>query len=130
MTKVYDDTNTGIIGANDYKQKDTHPDQRGRCNVNGLWYWVSGWDKKAGNRSFTSLAFTLMTQSEVDTMMEKRAAKQQPQQGQQGQQAQAQAQGQQQQQRAAPQQAAPQQQQSAPPVYNEPPMDFDDDIPF
>ena len=128
MTKVYDDTNTGIIGANDYKQKDTHPDQRGRCNVNGLWYWVSGWDKKAGNRSFTSLAFTLMTQSEVDTMMEKRAAKQQPQQGQQGQQAQAQ--GQQQQQQAAPQQAAPQQQQSAPPVYNEPPMDFDGVIPF
>lgn len=119
MTKVYDDTNTGIIGANDYKQKDTHPDQRGRCNVNGLWYWVSGWDKKAGNRSFTSLAFTLMTQSEVDTMMEKRAAKQQPQQA-----------APQRPQQAAPQQAAPQQQQSAPPVHNEPPMDFDGDIPF
>lgn len=122
MAKVYDDTNTGIIGVNDYKQKDTHPDQRGRCNVAGLWYWVSGWDKKAGNRSFTSLAFTLMTQSEVDTMLEKRAAKDKPQQSQ--------GQGQQQ---AAPQQqqAAPQQQQqSAPPVYNEPPMDFDDDTPF
>lgn len=121
--KTYDDTNTGIIGVNDYKQKDTHPDQRGRANVNGLWYWVSGWDKQAGARQFTSLAFTLMTQEEVDNMLAKRAAKQAPQQA-----------APQQQQQAAPRQqtaAAPQQQQQpAPPVYNEPPTDFDDDIPF
>lgn len=35
-----------------------------------------------------------------------------------------------QQQRQAPPQQRPQKPQSAPPVYNEPPMDFDDDIPF
>lgn len=116
--KQYDDTNTGIIGKNDYKQKETHPDQRGRVNVAGLWYWVSGWDKNAGGRSFTSLAFTEMTQDEVDKMMAKRAEKSAPQQRPQ-----------QQQQQAPTQQQAPAQQ-TPPTQNNEPPMDFDDDIPF
>lgn len=124
MSKEYDDTNTGIIGTNDYKQKDTHPDQKGRVNVNGLWYWVSGWDKVSNGRKFTSLAFTLMTQGEVDAMMEKRKAKQAPQQG---------AQQQQTKQQAAPNKPEPQaQQQSIPEGHpaGEPPMDFDEDIPF
>lgn len=120
-TKQYDDTNTGIIGINDYKQKDTHPDMRGRINVAGIWYWLSGWNKNANGRSFTSLALTEMTQGEVDVMLEKRAKKQQPQERPQQQQ---------QQQTQQRQQTAAQQPQSAPPVYNEPPMDFDDDIPF
>ena len=121
MSKEYDDTNTGIIGTNDYKQKDTHPDQKGRVNVNGLWYWVSGWDKVSNSRKFTSLAFTLMTQGEVDAMMEKRKAKQAPQQGAQ----------QQTQQQAAPK-SGPTPQQSIPEGHpaGEAPMDFDEDIPF
>lgn len=114
--KQYDDTNTGIIGKNDYKQKDTHPDQRGRVNIKGLWFWVSGWDKMVNGRKFTSLAFTEMTQAEVDNMMAKRAAKQAPQQ-----------QSQQQQQ---PQQQAPAQQPPAGHPSQEPLMDFDKDIPF
>ena len=115
--KQYDDTNTGIIGKNDYKQKDTHPDQRGRVNIKGLWFWVSGWDKQANGRTFTSLAFTEMTQAEVDTMMEKRAAKQAPQQPQQ-----------QQPQRQAPAQQPPARQEGEPnPDANQ---NFDEDIPF
>lgn len=121
--KQYDDTNTGIIGKNDYKQKETHPDQRGRVNVAGLWYWISGWDKQAGGRSFTSLAFTEMTQDEVDKMMAKRAEKSAPQQRPQQQQ--------QQQPQQQSQQPPAQQQQTPPTQNNEPPMDnFDDDIPF
>ena len=115
--KQYDDINNGIIGKNDYKQKDKQPDQRGRVNIKGLWFWVSGWDKMANGRQFTSLAFTEMTQAEVDTMMEKRAAKSAPQQPQQ------------------PQQQAQAPAQQTPPVFagypsQEPPMDFDDEIPF
>lgn len=111
--KVYDDTNTGIIGINDYKQKDTHPDVRGRINVGGIWYWLSGWNKQSGNRAFTSLAVTEMTQAEVDTLMEKKAAKQAPQQ------------------RQTQQQQAPVQQQAQPQPQQVPPTgDFDDDIPF
>lgn len=117
--KQYDDTNTGIVGANDYKQKDTHPDIRGRVNVEGIWYWMSGWKKQSGGREFHSLALTQMTQAEVDTMMEKRAAKNAPQQRARQQQPQ------QQQQQRPQQQAAP-----AGHPANEPPMDFDDDIPF
>lgn len=117
--KQYDDTNTGIIGTNDYKQKDTHPDMRGRINVDGLWYWVSGWNKQANGRQFTSLALTLMTQAEVDTMMEKRRAKQAPQQG-------AQQQQQRQQAPAAQQPPARQEGQHNPDAQ----QDFDDDIPF
>ena len=115
--KTYNDENTGIIGKNDYKQKDTHPDQRGRVNIKGLWFWVSGWDKQANGRTFTSLAFTEMTQAEVDTMMEKRAAKQAPQQPQQ-----------QQPQRQAPAQQPPARHEGEPnPDANQ---NFDEDIPF
>jgi len=118
----YDDTNTGIIGSNDYKQQDKHPDQRGRANVGGIWYWISGWNKGANGRNFTSLAFTEMTQAEVDTMMQKRAEKNQPQQRPQQQ-----APAQQQQ----PQQAQTQNQPTGhAAASNNPPMDFDDDIPF
>ncbi|WJN64549.1 ssDNA binding protein [Erwinia phage Papaline] len=125
--KVYNDENTGIIGKNDYKQKETHPDQRGRCNVDGIWYWVSGWDKNANGRTFTSLAFTMMTQAEVDTMLEKRAAKQAPQQAAQQRQ---QPQQQQTQQQSAPQQNTAQNPDGTPHQSSEPPMDFDSDIPF
>lgn len=122
MAQQYDDTNTGIIGSNDFKQKDSHPDQRGRINIGGLWYWLSGWDKHKNGRTFTSLAATLMTQDEVDKMMEKRAQKERPQQPPANQQPQQQPQTRQQQ----PQQ---QQQQSNQNPDNTP-NDFDDDIPF
>ena len=65
----YNDLNTGIIGANGFKKQDTHPDVRGRINVEGIWYWVSGWNKKAGNYEFTSLALTIMTQEQVDAIV-------------------------------------------------------------
>lgn len=125
MAKQFDDTNTGIIGVNDYKQKDTHPDQRGRANIGGIWYWVSGWDKTAGGRNFTSLAFTEMTQDEADKVIQKQAEKQRPQQGSQQRQQQA---GSQQQSQQKQQQTQQQSTQSS--GSNEPPMDFDDDIPF
>lgn len=116
QAKQYDDTNTGIIGHNDFKTDAKHPDQKGRVNVGGVWYWLSGWNKTSGNRSFTSLALTIMTQGDVDKMMEKRAAKNAPQQA------------------AQQQQAQPQQQQSAPATQNNEPQgempDFDSDIPF
>ena len=122
----YNDLNTGIIGANGYKKQDTHPDVRGRINVEGIWYWVSGWTKKAGDNEFTSLALTIMTQEQVDEMMRKREEKAKAK-------AQPQAAAQQQQPRQQPsvQQQAPAQQQAQNSNYNpNEPKDFDDDIPF
>jgi hypothetical protein len=119
----YSDVNTGIIGSNGFKKDPKHPDVRGRINVDGIWYWVSGWNKQANGNEFTSLALTIMTQEQVDEMMRKREekakAKAQPQAGAQ----------QQRQQPSAQQQQAPVQQQQS--NYNpDEPKDFDDDIPF
>ena len=120
----FNDLNTGILGSNGFKKAENHPDVRGRINVEGIWYWVSGWNKKAGNTEFTSLALTIMTQEQVDEMMRKREekakAKAQPQ---------AAAQQQRQQPSAQQQQAPAQQQQNGNYNPNEP-KDFDDDIPF
>lgn len=122
----YNDLNTGIIGANGFKKDEKHPDIRGRINVEGIWYWVSGWTKKAGDNEFTSLALTIMTQEQVDEMMRKREEKAKAK-------AQPQAAAQQQQPRQQPtqQQQAPAQQSQGNSAYNpNEPKDFDDDIPF
>lgn len=119
MAQVYDDTNTGIIGKNSYKEKDNHPDIRGRINIDGIWYWLSGWEKTSNGQTFHSLAATIMTQEQVDKMLAKRAAKQAPQQA-----------AQQRQQQQQPQQQAPAQQQPTTWAREEPSQDFDDDIPF
>jgi hypothetical protein len=71
--KVYDNTNTGVLAKNGMKVKDNHPDARGRCNIEGMWYWISGWAKFNGNdgSKFQSLAFTAMTQEDVDKYINK-----------------------------------------------------------
>ena len=122
----YSDVNTGIIGPNGFKKDPKHPDVRGRINVDGIWYWVSGWNKQANGNEFTSLALTIMTQEQVDEMMRKREekakAKAQPQ---------AAAQQQRQQPSATQQQAPAQQQAPQSSGYNpNEPQDFDSDIPF
>lgn len=123
----FNDLNTGILGSNGFKKAENHPDVRGRINVEGIWYWVSGWNKKAGNTEFTSLALTIMTQEQVDEMMRKREEKAKAK-------AQPQAAAQQQQPRQQPtqqQQAPAQQQAPQSSAYNpNEPKDFDDDIPF
>jgi len=35
--------NSGILFKNKDKQKDTDPDSKGDCDVEGIKYWVSGW---------------------------------------------------------------------------------------
>lgn len=123
----YSDVNTGIIGSNGFKKDPKHPDVRGRINVDGIWYWVSGWNKQANGNEFTSLALTIMTQEQVDEMMRKREEKAKAK-------AQPQAAAQQQQPRQQPtqqQQAPAQQQAPQSSAYNpNEPQDFDSDIPF
>lgn len=50
--------NAGILGLNDRKEKDSHPDRKGSCIIDGVEYWVSGWDKVNQYGPFISLAFT------------------------------------------------------------------------
>jgi hypothetical protein len=50
--------NSGILGRNLRKEKDTHPTHSGRCTVGGVEYWISAWVKEGQDGSkFFSLAF-------------------------------------------------------------------------
>lgn len=122
---AFNDDMSGIISPNDFKNQPNQPDQRGRIKVAGIWYYISGWNKTSGDRSFTTLAITEMTLEQAQEVERKQAAKRLTQ-TQARQQQTAPAQGQQQSQQAP----AQQQQAQSPAPSQEPPMDFDDDIPF
>lgn len=48
----YDNNNSGMLARNERKQKDTHPDYSGSCEVDGVEYWISAWINtgKAGGK--------------------------------------------------------------------------------
>lgn len=52
----YDNTNRGAIFKNDRKEKDTHPDYRGKINVDGVDKEISLWIKesKDGKKFFSA----------------------------------------------------------------------------
>lgn len=52
-----DRDNSGTLSVNDRKAKPNHPDHRGKATINGVEYWVSGWNKTGPNGPFVSLAF-------------------------------------------------------------------------
>jgi hypothetical protein len=57
--------NSGVMFANDRKEKDTHPDRTGNAMIDGRKYWVSGWIKQDRNgKPFLSLAFKPQDQAE------------------------------------------------------------------
>lgn len=64
MTKEYDNTNRGILFVNDRKEKDTHPDLKGSININGVEYWLSGWNKETQKGSAISLSVKLKEQAD------------------------------------------------------------------
>jgi len=59
----YDNSNKGTLGKNKRKEKETHPDYSGKCEIDGKGYYISAWLKTAGPSSqnpgekFFSLAF-------------------------------------------------------------------------
>lgn len=128
--KKFDGDMAGIFGPNSFKTEAKHPDIRGRERIRGIWFWMSAWQKKNADGSiYWTSSFTEMTAEEAkkyeDQLQARLAAKNNPtpQQGSWGAQQQ------------------PQQQQAQTPVKaqdpagnplpnSEPPVDFDDDIPF
>lgn len=58
--------NGGSLFDNDRKERDTHPDRRGKALIGGVWYWVSAWDKYPdGKAAFLSLSFEPMTEEHI-----------------------------------------------------------------
>ena len=51
---AYDNTNRWTLNKNDRKEKDTHPDYKGKLNVDGVDYWIDGWIKEGANGKFIS----------------------------------------------------------------------------
>ena len=54
---AYDNTNKGTISKNEKKNSEKHPDYKGKANIDGTDYWISGWIKKGQHGTFLSLAF-------------------------------------------------------------------------
>ncbi len=59
----YSNEKSGVLFKNDRKEKETHPDYKGSCEIEGQEYWISAWiktgkegSKRAGEK-FMSLAF-------------------------------------------------------------------------
>ena len=50
--------NYGSISKNTRKEKANHPDIRGSATIDGVEYWVAGWQKTNDKGTYYSLAFT------------------------------------------------------------------------
>ena len=57
MSQQYDDSNSGALFANDKEGNDRRPDYKGKLNVAGKEYRISGWIRtpKSGGKKFMSL---------------------------------------------------------------------------
>lgn len=49
--------NSGTLGKNERRQKDTHPTHSGKCQIEGKEYWISAWVKEGPSGKFFSLSF-------------------------------------------------------------------------
>lgn len=49
--------NSGTLGKNERREKDTHPEYSGQCVINGQPMWISAWVKEGRNGKFFSLSF-------------------------------------------------------------------------
>lgn len=62
MSKNYDNNMRGILGKNDRRKSDSHPEYTGQCEIDGRRFWISAWVKKNAKtgRQFFSLSFKEM----------------------------------------------------------------------
>lgn len=49
--------NSGSISPNGRKEKDSHPDLKGSATIDGVDYWVSGWNNKNDRGEYIGLRF-------------------------------------------------------------------------
>lgn len=49
---------SGSLSKNEKKQTDKQPDFRGSCQIDGVEYWISGWQRNNERGKWISLAFS------------------------------------------------------------------------
>ena len=49
--------NSGTLFKNDTREKDTHPNAKGKAMIDGRMYYVSAWTKEGAKGKFQSLSF-------------------------------------------------------------------------
>lgn len=54
---AFDKDNSGSVSKNTRKEKDTHPDIKGKAKIAGVEYWVDGWQKEGETGKWYSLSF-------------------------------------------------------------------------
>jgi uncharacterized protein (DUF736 family) len=68
----YDNTNRGALFRNNDKTEETHPDYRGRLNVDGVDLWISAWLKTSKN-GMKYMSLSVKPQN-ADTAQSKKSA--------------------------------------------------------
>ena len=53
----YDNNMSGVLFLNDRKETEKHPDRKGFAEIDGVEYWVSGWNKETKRGDTISLKF-------------------------------------------------------------------------
>lgn len=56
--------NSGTLGTNRRKEKDSHPSHSGQCLIDGKEFWISAWVKEGPTGRFFSLSFKPKLQSD------------------------------------------------------------------
>jgi hypothetical protein len=55
---AYDNNNTGTLGKNKRKEKETQPGYKGKCIIDGKHYWISAWIRTGSDdEKFFSMVF-------------------------------------------------------------------------
>jgi hypothetical protein len=62
MSQQYDNNMRGTLGKNKRREKDTHPEYTGKCEIDGRMYWISAWIKEGQGEKFFSLSFKAQEQ--------------------------------------------------------------------
>lgn len=56
---------SGSLSKNKRKEKETHPDYRGSCLIDGTDYWISAWIKEGEDGKWMSLAFQVKDEAKT-----------------------------------------------------------------
>lgn len=58
--------NSGSLFKNDKREKDSHPNAKGKALIDGQWFWVSSWTKETRDGAkWQSLSFQPFTDEQV-----------------------------------------------------------------